>query len=227
MWLEDPSSPEPKLIERNETTRIVTPNPKEMSIENLYVEKIRNIPKGPKHAGEYHRVASHALGRIFRGFIRNMDIKVPVDYGIKIVDTVFTNCAEDGFFLNVKPKGTYVNVEMKNITGAPTDEELDQLNGRFNGNRGHFGIMVCRGAQNKEAILARCKTFLPNNYVLVLSDEDMVEILEYRRENDIEEINDYMDTKLRTLLYWIISQATRITCLAEGLIWLRSLSFLR
>jgi hypothetical protein len=32
-------------------------------------------------------------------------------------------------------------------------------------------------------------------------DEDLFELLEYRRENEIETINDYMDTKLRESLY--------------------------
>lgn len=201
--IKDQTTPEPKIIKISSKIKPVIPNPKTLSLETLYIEKIKKIDKGPNGAEEYHRIISFALGRIFRGSLRNMDIKVNVDGGIKIIDTVFTNCADNGFFHNLRSKVecNYPMVEAKNISGDPTNPELDQLNGRLNQNRGHFGILICRNVSDKNSVIARCKTYLPANYVLVLTDEDLFELLEYSREKNYNEITDLMDKKLREILF--------------------------
>ena len=132
-----------------------------------------------------------------------MEIKVDVDRGIKMIDTVFTNCAGKGFFqrLRSKVECSYPMIEMKNISGDPTNEELDQLNGRLNQNRGQFGMLVCRNVADRQAVVSRCKTYLPNNYVLVLTDEEIFELLAYARERSRNEVNDFMDRKQRELLF--------------------------
>ena len=201
--IKDPTSPEPRIVKRASKTKEVNPNPRSLSIETLYVEAIKNTSSGASSAERYHRSVSYALGRIFRGSLRNMEIKVDVDGGIKIIDTVFTNCAEKGFFqrLRSKVECSYPMIEMKNISGDPINQELDQLNGRLNQNRGHFGILVCRKVVNKQAVVLRCKTYLPSNYLLVLSDEEIFELLGYARERCRNEINDFMDKKERELLF--------------------------
>ena len=121
-----------------------------MSIENLYKEKIKSLDSGAKEAELYHRLISHAVARVFRGSLRNMEIKVNVDDGTKIIDTVFTNCAKEGFFHNLKSKVecSYPIFEVKSISGDPKNTELDQLNGRLSKDRGYFGILVCREVKN-------------------------------------------------------------------------------
>ena len=126
-----------------------------------------------------------------------------VDGGVKIIDTVFTNCADNGFFqrLRSKVECSYPMIEVKNISGDPINDELDQLNGRLNKNRGHFGIMVCRSVAGRQSVVSRCRTFLPDNYVLVLTDDEIFELLEYAREKSQDEIDDFMDKKQRDLLF--------------------------
>ena len=201
--IKDPDSPTPKILKKSSKVKSVIPNPKKLSLENLYTEKIKGLPKGTYKAEEYHRVVSYAIGRIFRGSLRNMDIKVDVDGGIKIIDTIFTNCADNGFFHNLRSKVecNYPMIEVKNISGDPTNTELDQLNGRLNQNRGHFGILICRSTSNKNAVISRCKTYLPNNYVLVLTDDDIFELLEYTSGKNINDVNDFMDKKLREIIF--------------------------
>lgn len=201
--IKDPTSPDPKIVKKAVKIKPVIPNPKTISLESLYIEKIKNMSKGTDNAEEYHRLVSYALARIFRGSLRNMDIKVNIDGGIKIIDTVFTNCAENGFFNNLKSKVecTYPMIEIKNISGDPTNPELDQLNGRLNQNRGHFGILICRNITNKDAVIARCKTYLPTNHILVLTDNDLFELLENSREKNQNDINDFMDKRLREILF--------------------------
>ncbi len=201
--IRDPEKPDIKKVRKSTTIKEVTPNPKLFCLETLYKEKISNLTPGTDDAETYHRVVSLAIARIFRGTLRNMSIKVEVDGGIKIIDTVFTNCADKGFFHNLKSKTecAYPIFEIKNISGSPRNNEFDQLNGRLNDNRGHFGILVCRKADNEQTLYARCKTYRPNNTVLFLTDNDIFELLDYSKENNQNEINDFMDRKLRSLLF--------------------------
>lgn len=201
--IKDPKNPKPKIVEKSYNVRPVIPNPREMSIESLYAEKIKSIPEGKEYSEEYHRVVSHALARIFRGSLRKMDIKIEIKDGKKIIDTLFTNCAKEGFFHNLKDnvKCTYPIIEVKNYTNDTKNPEIDQLNGRFNKNHGHFGIIACRHIDDSDSMYARCSTVLPGNIILFLTDQDIFELLELSRENNFDEISDFMDDKLRTLLF--------------------------
>jgi hypothetical protein len=199
----DPTASRPKVVTESSTINPVSPYPRELSIETLYIEKIKSIPLGVEPE-LYHRLVSFALARIFRGSLRNMDIKVEIDSGIQIIDTVFTNSAENGFFktLQSQPSCSCIHpiVEVKNISGDPVNDHIGQLNMRFGQDHGNFGILVCRGVTNKQAVLARCKSVRPN-YIIVLTDSDIFQLLEYSRENDQNEINDFMDRKLKELQF--------------------------
>ena len=90
---------------------------------------------------------------------------------------------------------------MKSIAADQTNNELDQLNGRLNENRGHFGMLICRSVKDEHRVILRCRTYLPNNYVLVLTDDDIFELLEHSRQHDQSELDDFMDKKLRQILF--------------------------
>jgi hypothetical protein len=191
-----------KVVKKTSTIKQVVPNPKELSLESLYAEKIKSIPKGVD-AEIYHRVVSHALARIFRGSLKNMEIKVEIDGRIKIIDTLFVNYAKDGFFSNLKGRVdcSFPMVEIKNISDDPTNTDFDQLNGRLNTNHGHFGILICRKVDDEDRAYARCKTYLPDNHVMFLTDKDIFELLEYSRENNQDEINALMDRRLTKIIF--------------------------
>jgi hypothetical protein len=201
--IKDPTSSEPRIVRRTSKTKEVLPNPKSLSVESMYVERVKSIPFGTKSAEVYHRTVSHALSRVFRGSLRNMAIKVEVSGGVKIIDTVFTNSAKEGFFHNLRNRVdcSYPIIEVKNISGDPMNTELDQLNGRLSPTRGYFGILVCRNVSDQDAVIARCRTYLNDRYILVLTDKDIFELLGYAREANQEEVDDLMDRKLRQLIF--------------------------
>jgi hypothetical protein len=202
LTIRDPEAVKPKRVEYAEDVCPVMPNPKSLSIESLYQERIRQIPTGPAYAEVYHRVISYAMARVFRGSWRNMILKMPVDNGIKIIDTIFTNCAEKGFFKNLRTKFdcNYIIIEVKNYKYDVENPEVDQLGGRLNKNHGAFGILVCRDVHNEDALYNRCATSLPNSCILFLTDKEIIEMLEYSRNGCDEEIGDIVDSKLRRLL---------------------------
>lgn len=201
--IKNPTSSKLKEVEQKSSTKIVLPNPEELSIENLYIERLKKIIPGHDDAYEYHRIVAHALGRIFRGSLKNLLMEVKVVDGIKRIDIVFTNSAIDGFFLKLTNtvNCNYPMIEVKNISHDPGNAEFDQLAGRLNKSRGNFGILVCRKIEDKKKVIERCRIYLPDRYIIVLSEHDLVELLELSRESMLEEIDEFIDTKLKEVIF--------------------------
>ncbi len=190
------------IVKKSSKNKIISPNPKQLSIEDIYIEKIKKIKKG-EEPEEYHRTISHALARIFRTSLRNMDMKVSINGGIKIIDTLFTNSAKEGFFQNLRTQINCIHlvVEVKNISEDPSNPEFDQLNGRLNTYRSKFGILLCREIKDESRAVSICKTYLPDHTIIFLTDEDIFSMLKFSRDNQIEEINDFMDDRLKKVQF--------------------------
>jgi hypothetical protein len=204
--IEDPKDVKLKIVKAGKGIREVIPNPYELNIENLYIETLKNIPSGVDNAEKYHRLVSQIIYRIFRGSLRNMEIKYDMNYGRKIIDTVYSNIAEKGFFENLSKKFRikcpYIILEAKNYSYDPENPEFDQLAGRLLDKIGKFGILACRKIDDEDAVKERCEGYLGDNkYVIFFTDNDLINLLELYQNNDYEEINDFMDKKIRPLIF--------------------------
>ncbi len=202
--IEDPVSVTPKIVEWTSEIKPVIPNPPELQIENLYIEKLGQIQHGTKDAEVYHRFVSYALSRIFRGQLRNMKMKKDIRKGTGIIDTLFLNSADKGFFHNIKSSQydcTHPIVEVKNIEGDPENNEINQLYSRFSPQRGNFGLLICRKIDDPESVLERCASKAHTGAMLVLCDDDIRRLMEYRRDGELENIDDLMDDKWTDLTY--------------------------
>jgi hypothetical protein len=166
LTIKDSTTGNLKTVKLTDEIKVVSPNPKKLSLENLYLDKIRTVPAGIENAEIYHRLVSYAMARIFRGSLRNMNIKVEIDGGIKIIDTVFTNSSTKGFFniLRSKIDCSYPMIEVKNISTDPTNVEFDQLNGRLTSTHGYFGILICKKVLDWDKVIARCKTIFTRSF---------------------------------------------------------------
>jgi len=201
--IEDPTT-KGKSVKKEKNTKIVIPNPESLSIESLYADALKDTPINEINAEKYHRLSSQIINRIFKDSLGNMEIKLQMFKGRKIPDTVFTNTAENGFFkkLETTCKCNYIIVEAKNINKDLENDELDQLSGRLNDLVGKFGIVVCRKIENEQAVQERCETYLDKKeYLITLADNDLISLLDLRRDNDVPGINDFMDKKLRPLIF--------------------------
>lgn len=209
--ISDPESTEFKSITREECDREILPNPMSLSIHNLYRKALKSIPFGDGatalNATQYHHLASHIIYRVFRGSLRNMKIEQPMDNGLKRIDTVYTNAADNGFFerlsKNFQVKCPYVLLEAKNYKHDPKNPEFDQLAGRLKNNVGKFGILVCRKIDNMNSAIERCRRYLEdgNKHVIFLTDSDLLNLLELSEDCDNEGIDDFMDSKIRPLIF--------------------------
>ena len=202
--IEDPKSKKGKRVKKRRNTEAVISDPDSLSIESPYTQALTKIPKNKINAEKYHRLSSQILNRVFRNSLGNMEIKLNMHKRRKIPDTVFTNVAEKGFFKKLENtcKSNYIIVEAKNINKDPGNDEFDQLSGRLTDHIGKFGILVCRSINDYKAVKERCEFYLDKSeYIITLTDEDLIDLLDLRRENDESGINDFMDQKLRPLVF--------------------------
>jgi hypothetical protein len=96
----------------------------------------------------------------------------------------------------------YVNIECKNYAEDPANPELDQLLGRFSRKRGRFGILVCRKINDADRLLKRLQDVVNNTegVIIVLDDSDISKLLALKAENKNQEIDSYLEEKLKPIL---------------------------
>lgn len=95
-----------------------------------------------------------------------------------------------------------VIVECKNYSNDIANEEIDQLLGRFDQNRGRFGIITCREIDDKERLLERQRDLAKGGqaFILVLEDNDFRSILEAKAKGLENEIEGILHKKFRALI---------------------------
>ena len=119
---------------------------------------------------------------------------------------MYTNAADTGFFSqrrdNPLTLANTVIVECKNYANDIANEELDQLLGRFDNNRGKFGLMLCRSIDNQDLVDRRCidSASRSRGYILILTDEDRINMLNAKSQFDEQTIQNMMYQKYRVLL---------------------------
>ncbi|MBD1873329.1 hypothetical protein H6F75_07535 [Nodosilinea sp. FACHB-131] len=167
---------------------------------------LSSIPPGNDNAGRFHDFIFHALQKIFHPTLHHAKKEQPINDGRKKIDITFTNEADRGFFRRLvfihSIKSPYVFFECKNYSNDPKNPEIDQLVGRLNDRRGRFGVLVCRTVDDPINILARCRDVVHSNngYIVVLTDDDIIALLDMKGKNNLEGIDNYMEERLRSLI---------------------------
>ncbi len=167
---------------------------------------LRNILPGREGADEFHNLILGALDCIFSPDLMNPTKEEHVHNGRKRIDIVFDNCCNWGFFRNLKMQYDiscpFIFVECKNYSSDLNNPEFDQLTGRFSHRRGQFGLLVCRDKGDSERCLSRCKDALNDDRgcVIVLDDNDIDNLLEFKIMNEKDRIDKYMSDIMRQLV---------------------------
>ena len=144
--------------------------------------EVTSLPPGRENAQHYHRGVIALFNALFQGALGGGKPEEPLHDGRMRVDVVYDNIATDGFFSRIG-KGAaaceIIYVECKNYTEDLANPELDQLVARFSSRRGRVGIIVCRGFDNKERFLDRCRDASRDDrgWVLVLDDHDLRQLV--------------------------------------------------
>jgi hypothetical protein len=107
----------------------------------------------------------------------------------KRIDITYTNMAINGFFQWAAKHypAPHVFVECKNYTRDLGNPELDQLAGRFSPSRGKIGLIVCRGFENKDLFIERCRDTAKDDrgFIVPLDDGDLRHLVAERESNPL------------------------------------------
>ena len=164
------------------------------------------IPAGAKDADAYHQAVQGALTALFYPNLILPKKEWSINDGRKRVDIVFTNAGDTGFFSqrrdDPRVNANTVIVECKNYSNDIANEELDQLLGRFDGNRGKLGLVTCREIDNLDLLASRCRdaAIRSQGYMIALTDDDIVRMLELKALMKEEKIESILHGKFRDLI---------------------------
>ncbi len=214
-FLYDFSKKHPKILEnyKEELRRTAIKKGKAQLVTNRKILNsierkaiMTSIQAGQKDAHQFHKISFDNLIHIFGNRTSNPTSEQGINEGRKRIDIVFNNSDKNGFFHNLntvhKLKCPKIIVECKNYGSELGNPEVDQINGRFNSKRGRFGILVCRTIKDKKALLSRCKDLINDNknYLIVLEDNDIHHLLEFRDKNNEFEIDSFLEKKMDELI---------------------------
>jgi len=176
------------------------------SVCSMLARELPKISPGRKDADRYHRFMMGAITTLFYPSLIQPHKEWPINDGRKRVDIVYTNAANAGFFAQrrdgIKTQANVVIVECKNYSSDIGNEELDQLLGRFDDNRGRFGIVTCRSVDDQALLLKRCRDLSARSlaFIIVLTDEDVIKMLEFKETLEDQQIDNLLHSKFRHLL---------------------------
>lgn len=172
----------------------------------LLGEKLRVIPSGTKHASEYHSIVQGIITTLFYPSLILPHKEWEINDGRKRIDIVYTNDGKKGFLEQRRTAGntkaTMLVVECKNYSTDIANNEVDQLLGRFDNNRGYFGFITCREVDEPKRLLDRCRDAAKSNkgYILAIVDDDLHRWLNAKSEMKDEIIEEDLHKKFRDLI---------------------------
>lgn len=151
------------------------------------LESVLSVESGRRGASAYEDAIEGLLSALFYPSLVYPQKQRAILAGRKRVDITYTNCASRGFFhwLGQHHTAPHVFVECKNYASDPANPELDQLSGRFSPSRGKFGLLVCRGINDKKLFMERCRDTANDQrgFIVGLDDDDLIQVVRARRED--------------------------------------------
>lgn len=209
------SKDHPKILEKykSELRRTAIKKGKAQLVTNRKIlnsierkEILNSIKTGQTDAHQFHKIAFDNLIHILGERLSNPKSETSINEGRKRIDIVFNNTDKKGFFNNLntvhKIKCPKIIVECKNYGSELGNPEIDQIAGRLNSQRGRFGILVCRKIKDKANLLKRCKDLVNDNgnYIVVLEDNDIFRLLEFRDKNNESGIDNFFESEMDKLI---------------------------
>lgn len=183
-----------KHIENKESIEI----PKSIKIEDEYIEEIKRLEKGKEESTEFQDLGEKILKLLFGDYLYDWKSQVCCDNNWLRMDLVGKIKRQDGFWKMLYEiyKTRYIAFEFKNYNDEISGSQIDDTNKYLHDKALRtVAIVVSREKANKSA-KERCKGILRNegNLILRLDQNDLITMLEKRRDNDNKDITtEYME----------------------------------
>jgi len=177
-----------------------------MNFDKLMTDLVKIKTGKAPHSEIYHSHIFKILNILFSPNLKSPKKEERINEGRKRIDISYTNTTNPGFFNDLiaihRIRAPYIHIECKNYSNDVANPELDQIRGRFSETKGMFGIITCRSIEDKIKLLKKTKDIMNDNagYVIVLSDEDIINLLKGRQKLGIGAVNEYLSQHLKELL---------------------------
>lgn len=193
-----------RTLTKNEikTSELNDPNPDVLRDEQLYINALKNMKTGPKHAREYHNLMFAIFMKLFMPPLTNPNIEFPLNQDHQRIDIVMRNSANTGFFNDITTKNKihapYIIIECKNYEDNVGNPELSQVLLRFKEQRGKFGFIVYRRSTKEKDFFQRCVELRGvDGGIIPLNDSNIIEMLQRKLGN--ESIDEFLGEKLQKI----------------------------
>lgn len=153
------------------------------------IAKLLDCKPGTADADIYEKATEGLLTALMYPNLTNPIVQHEIHDRRKRIDITYTNMAINGFFQWAAKHypAPHVFVECKNYTRDLGNPELDQLAGRFSPSRGKIGLIVCRGFENKDLFIERCRDTAKDDrgFIVPLDDGDLRHLVAERESNPL------------------------------------------
>jgi len=196
-----PAKPKPRLVQPAAGLPVVEPNPVALSHETKLLAALGETTVGRANAGKYRKLVEAILTRVLvPSRLQSTHGEQPIFSGRQRIDILGVT-GKEGFFAALEGKhgihAPYIVIECKNQTNDVGNREFAQLQQRLTDEKGHFGILVCRRINDKQAVLEHCRDAREkHDYIIVLVDDDLEKLLKLALESDIAAIDNFFEEKL-------------------------------
>jgi hypothetical protein len=151
------------------------------NLDTLLAEIVA-LPVGAKAARAYETSVDRLFSAMFTPMLRYPRPQQPQNTGQKVLDVLWINAAESGFFSWVKDQcnASYIISEYKNYGSEIGNPEFDQLAMRFGPSKGQFGFLICRKIENREAAVKRAREIRTDKhgFIIALDDGDLSKLVD-------------------------------------------------
>lgn len=202
----------PKVLEDFKKTVEIKPftndelSPKSLiDIANHLIDNLLKIPSGNENASNYHKLIVGILELLFYPSLIYPSLEQKIHEGRKRIDITFDNAATSGIFRrfsdNMNLPCQFIYIECKNYTADISNQEIDQLSGRFSTNRGKVGFILCRSVSNNDLLINRCRdTYRDSRGLIIpLSDTDIITLLKNVHNWNSAFLDSYISNRVRQI----------------------------
>jgi hypothetical protein len=148
----------------------------EADLARYLATELADIPTGQASADRYHSLMIGVVSFLFFPDLIYPKKESEINQGRKRIDITYTNGKVSGFFYRIAIdqdiKANIVHVECKNYTSDIANAEFDQLIGRFDNNRGRFGLLLFRQASDMQRVTERARDAARSGQGIVLPLDD-------------------------------------------------------
>jgi len=204
--IDDPQTVPPKIVARDKNVQPVIPNPEDLSLENLWLRKLKQIPTGKNGAADFHGLATLMLRRVFEPQLTNFKFEEKVQAGKHLAQVTASNHSKVGFFAWLKDstaiihnRRPYIFIEARNYKYVDR-KEVSNFAKKLTELQFEFGFMIYRDA-NRRQLLKECQSLAKDHkYIIPFLENDLIRLFKMFQANADQEIMNFLDDRFQELI---------------------------